>query len=102
MNKIVVLILVLLVAFTSHSYGSVVLKSESINPGLQGWLKSCATFQKIMPDVQQFFGCPTIEKFSYKTKSSLKEVEEAVNKKFKLKMEKMTSKKGVDAFFHGF
>jgi hypothetical protein len=102
MNKLIALSLLALVAFTSHTYAAVSLKKVPAGKEVESWLKDCGKFQKLMPDLEQFFGCPSIEKFSYTSTASVNDVLEAVNTKLNIKAVKSTSKSGVASFFAKF
>jgi hypothetical protein len=102
MNKLIALSLLVLVAFTSHTYAAVSLKKAPVGKEVESWLKDCAKFQKLMPDLEQFFGCPTIEKFSYTGTASVNDISEAVNTKLNIKAVKSTPKSGVASFFGKF
>jgi hypothetical protein len=102
MNKMVAFGLFFLVLFASHSYAALTLRSAPINAGLAGWIKTCKSFGSQTPDLKQFFGCPTIEKFTYADKSQVKDVAEAVNRKLKLKLLNAKREVGVKKFIDKF
>lgn len=102
MNRFVAFSLLVLVAFTSHTYAAVTFKSLPVGKEVESWMKACKAFQKVMPDVEQFFGCPTVEKFTYSDNLTALEVAAAINQKLGLKAIKSTSKKGVQSFFEKF
>ena len=88
MNRFVAFSLLVLVVFASHTYAAVTFKSLPVDKKVESWMKSCKTFQKVMPDVEQSFGCPTVEKFAYSDTHTVLEVAEAINQGHQINIEK--------------